>query len=116
MRGFLFAAMLIVSDPALAERATGLLQCVGSDASNKPTQHMVVLYPKWATVDGMKYEFGKDAAEYALLGHDVLSDILNGPPLLMDINRVTGEYTMSVGVGDGSLRESGHCAKVHANL
>jgi hypothetical protein len=118
MRGGLIAlaAVLAFAGFTGAERAGGLLQCVGADASNHATEHTVVLYSKRASVDGLNYELGKDAGQYALVGHTVLSEVLHGPLTLIQINRVTGDYQISIGVGDVSLRESGHCDKVRAKL
>ena len=83
------------------------LRC--TSASQPSAEHMVVLYHKTAMFDGELFDLGSNRIHYALLAQTVISKITGGPPTLIDIDRLTGDYTISQGV---TQTERGHCAKV----
>lgn len=114
MRAMAFAAVwMLLSTSTEASAPSAYLRCIGHDARGSDAEHAVVLYLTKAQVDGDTYDFGADDAEYSLLGDTVSSKIFGGPPTLIVIDRVTGNYKVSRGT---TQTESGHCDKVQRQL
>lgn len=117
-RKFLSFAFAIFAACTSARAATpnAYLHCTGSSAAVESTEHTIVIFAKMADVDGLRYALGTSNGRYAILEKTVASELIGGPPTLFDIDRVTGAYTVSVGVGAHALQESGHCVKVRRRL
>jgi hypothetical protein len=103
---------MIMATSANAELPKVYLHCVGSSKMLETTKHAIAIFSKTADVDGSRYDLGASETRYAILEKTV-AEMLGGPPTLIDIDRLTGDYEISVGAGSNALQETGHCDKVH---
>ena len=81
-------------------------------------EHTIILYSTKATVDGVPYSMGHDTGRYDMLAPNIMANILPkaAAMVLMEIDRVTGNYEISAGPDNPAQHESGHCVKVRRQL
>lgn len=106
-------ALVATERPIAAETPNAYLHCTGLSNLYGRTAHTIVLYTKTADVDGLPYSLGTSSSLYAMLAPNPFAELLPNEAalVLIEINRVTGDYKISAGFSGGIHDEHGRCTK-----
>jgi hypothetical protein len=115
MVSFLGAILILLAGGSAiaAETPTAYLHCAGYSNLYGKADHTISLYTKTTDVDGFPYSLEASSNRYVMLAPNPYATILPNAAalILIQINRVTGDYEISAGVNNHIQAEHGHCTK-----
>lgn len=105
----MFASAAILAAPRL-------MLCDGWSQSTGTIEHVISLYPGYASFDGQTYDVKEGPTFYRLTRHGTVADMLRTPRPTISINRLTGSYAvldMANAVIEWSRPEDPGCVVAH---